>query len=124
MPKKKRAQTQRAAASAARSLSSEGSDSEELEPAPRKRARRGAVDEPCAPYITAAAQSAAATVVGQTNQHIEALQSQQALIEKQILKLKARLQVSDDEAKDALEAKITTLEQKVEEIDDKICALL
>ena len=72
----------------------------------------------------AAAQSAAATVVGQTNQHIEALQSQQALIEKQILKLKARLQVSDDEAKDALEAKITTLEQKVEEIDDKICALL
>ena len=52
MPQKKRAQTRHAAASAAASWSPKGSDSEELEPAPRKRRRRGAVDEPCAPFFT------------------------------------------------------------------------
>ena len=56
--------------------------------------------------------------------HVEALQRQQALIENQIEKLKARLAAAGEADKDALTAKIATLERKVAAIDDSICELL
>jgi hypothetical protein len=86
------------------------------------RERRATQDEPRGQSAAAAA----TTTVCAANQHVEALQKKQALIEMQVAKLNERVAHPSIKAdkKKALEDKITALEEKVEAIDDEIYELL
>jgi hypothetical protein len=72
------------------------------------------------------ASAAAAASETATNDHLEALQKRQDILEKQVEKLQAKY---DNSAADAascanLKAKIDKLQDKIDELDDKICDLV
>ena len=77
-------------------------------------------NDPQYQVATAAAASAAAT-----NDHIEALQKRQGILETQVTKLQAKKSVAITDADlDKLQGRIDKLQAKIDEIDDKICALV
>lgn len=77
-------------------------------------------NEPQCQATTTAAASATAT-----NDHIEALQKRQNILETQVRKLKAKkdIAITDDDL-DKLKAKIDKLQAKIDAIDDEICDLV